>query len=108
MSSSFRQPVDKKARSEQEDPTLKLAVLRDRMSAMLRVTLSDVAERTELAADAGQIKRRLGMPILDMQREKVVIEEAGKYAETLGLSKEEGEELALLVIRIARRRQEEA
>jgi chorismate mutase len=63
--------------------------------------------RVDLAIRTGELKRAIGLPILDPGREASVIREAGEKARSIGLAEEPVREIFWRILALSRGAQEE-
>lgn len=78
------------------DPSVE--ALRERLSALDRDLLALVAERQRTVSAIGRAKQRVGRPLRDFAREKVVLDGARRAAAEHGLAPETAERLMRLLI----------
>jgi chorismate mutase len=90
------------------DPLAELARCRAEIEEIDRRLIALLAERVALGRKTAKIKRAVGMPILDPQREAEVIRRAVTTAREHDLPVEAIREVFWHVVGLARRAQEEA
>jgi chorismate mutase len=82
-----------------------LAALRTRIEQIDRDLVDLIAERTEVAREVGELKRELGLPVLDPAREAAVVRRAGTLARAAGLPDEDVRYLFWHLVGLCRRAQ---
>lgn len=82
-----------------------LAALRLRIEQLDRDIVERIAERMDLARRIGEVKRDLGLPVLDPAREAAVVRRAGTLAREAGLPDEDVRYLFWHLVGLCRRAQ---
>ena len=82
-----------------------LAALRTRIEQIDRDLIDLIAERAEIAREVGELKRQLGLPVLDPSREAAVVRRAGTLAREAGLPDEDVRYLFWHLVGLCRRAQ---
>jgi chorismate mutase len=83
----------------------RLGELRQRIEQLDRDLVELIAERTDLARRVGEVKRELGLPVLDPAREAAVVRRAGSLAREAGLPDEDVRYLFWHLVGLCRRAQ---
>ena len=81
--------------------------LRSQLDALDRKLLEAIAQRQQLAAEIGSVKRDVGMPTRDFERERDVVELSRTVAIELGLAPDLAEQVMLQLIRSSLTKQEQ-
>lgn len=83
-----------------------LESLRERIVQVDELLVELVAERKALVLQVGEVKRRLGLPVLDPSREASVVRRAAEMAREKGLDEELTRDVIWRIMAAAREEQE--
>lgn len=84
-----------------------LNVIRTEIESIDRELISLIARRVSLARQVGAVKREVGLPTLDPQREAEVVSRAGRMARHAGLDEESVRSIFWHLVETSRRVQRE-
>ena len=80
---------------------------RDEIAKLDSDLIALLRRRVDLAIRTGELKREIGLPILDPGREATVIREAGEKARASGLAEEPVREIFWRILALSRGAQED-
>jgi chorismate mutase/prephenate dehydrogenase len=88
------------------DPEARLEALRRRILAVDDELIRLVGERRDLVLEVADLKRELGLPVMDPAREAQVVRRAAEHARSLGIDQELVRDVVWRIIAAARQAQE--
>ena len=81
--------------------------LRDDINRLNGEIIELLAERVNIAKQIGEVKKKLGKPVIDTSREAVVYEQVKQHANDMNLDQEGVEKVFKEIIRLSVEAQEE-
>ncbi len=93
---------------QQSDPVAQLRACREELEKLDRELVDLIAQRLTVARRTTGLKRSAGLPILDPQREAVVIRNAVSHARRLQVPEEPVREIFWHIVGLSRRVQEQS